>query len=592
MKGLQHHVKGYSMARQLIICCDGTNNNLTGRSTDTNVTKLCELLQPDRQNQLLYYDPGVGNPGELPGATMGDQISRTFERLYGLVFGKGIYENIAEAYRFLMRNYQSGDQIFLYGFSRGAFTARSIGGMVTSFGILRPEMESLVPTLLHVYFADRKKSKDKYDDIRQQISELFASDKSRDAHVWFVGVWDTVASVGAPLLSRSMTGTLTIKGKNFNHVCQALALDEHRAAFAPRLYAVEKDYDYAAKGQSVEQQWFSGSHGDVGGGYTMSKAALSTTALLWVLQQSASKELRLREGLIDLSTGQLNTAAVTQLLAQRARKPDLPAVQAHSETYTTPWWALAGLHVRHPNEVPDGFTRDKVIPAQEHPSVEQNKLAFPQNTVWRVLRSQRTLLLALLLAAVLWVMGGAFLVNPLASAQGLTLQAFMAVLNDVPKAMWANLQLTQWQLVWWASPQSPTASLAAYKFGSITGALLVDFAFMVAYGYLVARAVSWAFAKLAGLRRTRFKPSKWLNCLGMSACVLMLGDVIENLLTFALLLTSPNVYVPSVECALAVGITIATLAKWLGLAGCMALVAWAAVARPQQAPTERAIAPA
>jgi Uncharacterized alpha/beta hydrolase domain (DUF2235) len=580
------------MVRQLIICCDGTNNNLTGRSTDTNVTRLCELLDPDRQNQLLYYDPGVGNPGELPGATVGDQISRTFERLYGLVFGKGIYENIAEAYRFLMRNYQPGDQIFLYGFSRGAFTARSIGGMVTSFGILRPDMEGLVSTLLHVYFADREKSGDKFDQIRKQISELFASDTLRDARVWFVGVWDTVASVGAPLLSRTITGTPTICRKKYQHVCQALALDEHRAAFKHRPYAVEKDYDYAANGQSVAQQWFSGSHGDVGGGYNMPEAALSTTALLWVLQQSASKELRLREGLIDPSTGQLNTVAVTQLLAQRARSQGTPVAQAHSETYTTPWWALAGLRVRNPNAAPDGFTQDQVIPAQEHPSVEQNKLAFPRNTVWRMLRSQRTLLLALLLVAMLWMMGGTFLVNPLASAQGLTLQAFLSVLHDVPKAVLANLQLTTWQLGWLALPQSPTASLAAYKFGSITGALLVDFAFMVAYGYLVARATSWAFAKLAGLRRAAFKPGKWLNRLGMSACVLVLADGIENLLMFALLLTSPNAYVPSAEYVLSVGITLATLAKWLGLVGCIALVAWATVARPQQASTARAIAPA
>ena len=93
------------MARQFIICCDGTNNNLTGRRNDTNVTQLCELLAPNAQNQRLYYDPGVGNPGELPGASWADRLSRHLERLHGLVFGKGIYENIAESYRFIQRNW-------------------------------------------------------------------------------------------------------------------------------------------------------------------------------------------------------------------------------------------------------------------------------------------------------------------------------------------------------------------------------------------------------------------------------------------------------------------------------------------------------
>ncbi|MGH8831463.1 MAG: T6SS phospholipase effector Tle1-like catalytic domain-containing protein, partial [Polaromonas sp.] len=196
-----------SMTRQLIICCDGTNNNLTGGAKDTNVTKLCELFAPDANDQLLYYDPGVGNPGELPGASLTDTISRIYERLHGLAFGKGVYENIAEAYLFLMRHYRPGDQIFLLGFSRGAFTARSIGGLVTQFGLLRPEMEGLVPTLLHVYFSDRERGGMKYTAIRDQISRMFASDQTRATPVWFVGVWDTVSSVGAPLLSRTITAS-------------------------------------------------------------------------------------------------------------------------------------------------------------------------------------------------------------------------------------------------------------------------------------------------------------------------------------------------------------------------------------------------
>ena len=237
------------MARQLIICCDGTSNNLTGGARDTNVTRLCELFAPDANDQLLYYDPGVGNPDQLPGASLTDSISRFSARLHGLAFGKGVYENIARAYLFLMRHYQPGDQIFLLGFSRGAFTARSIGGLVTQFGLLRPVMENLVPTLLHVYFSDRELGGSKYTAIRDQISRLFASDQSRATPVWFVGVWDTVSSVGAPLLSRTITASPTIVGKRFNHVRHALALDEYRRSFEPRPYYIDPGHDYAASGQ-------------------------------------------------------------------------------------------------------------------------------------------------------------------------------------------------------------------------------------------------------------------------------------------------------------------------------------------------------
>ena len=96
--------------RQLVLLCDGTNNNLTGRRNDTNLVKLAELLaaSPDAQ-RLLCYDPGVGNPGELPGATTWDQLQRRLERIGGLAFGRGVFENMAESYLFLMRHYSSGE---------------------------------------------------------------------------------------------------------------------------------------------------------------------------------------------------------------------------------------------------------------------------------------------------------------------------------------------------------------------------------------------------------------------------------------------------------------------------------------------------
>lgn len=183
--------------RPLVVLCDGTNNNLTGGHKDTNVVKLCELMAaaPDGAQQV-FYDPGVGNPGELPGATLVDGWNRFSERVASLAFGRGVYENIAESYLYLMRHYQSGDAIFIFGFSRGAFTARSLAGLVNQFGILQPHMESMVPTLIHIYFSDRALAPEAAKAITGQASRLFVTQASRNVEIQFVGVWDTVASVG------------------------------------------------------------------------------------------------------------------------------------------------------------------------------------------------------------------------------------------------------------------------------------------------------------------------------------------------------------------------------------------------------------
>jgi hypothetical protein len=395
------------MSRQLIICCDGTNNNLTGGARDTNVTQLCDLLAPDANGQLLYYDPGVGNPGELPGASFTDTLSRIYERLHGLAFGKGVYENIAEAYLFLMRHYQPGDQIFLFGFSRGAFTARSIGGLVTQFGLLRPEMEGLVPTLLHTYFSDRERGGKKYTAIRDQISRLFTTDQTRATPVWFVGVWDTVSSVGAPLLSRTITASPTIVGKRFNHVRQALALDEYRRSFEPRPYYVDPTHNYAATGQSIAQLWFAGAHCDVGGGYARAEARLSQEPLLWMLQEAVNCQLRLRAGLLD-AAGQVDTQAVLGALAPPPQGSPPPQPRVHSETWPTALWALAGLQQRNPHVVLDAGEPQEVVPV-EHPSVAAFGLSFPADTVWARRRPVAGLLVALAFAAVFWVLAGGLL---------------------------------------------------------------------------------------------------------------------------------------------------------------------------------------
>jgi Uncharacterized alpha/beta hydrolase domain (DUF2235) len=565
------------MNRQLIICCDGTNNNLTGRRCDTNVAQLCELLAPDSQNQLLYYDPGVGNAGELPEANPWDQVKQQLQRVSSLAYGSGIYENIAEAYRFLMRHWQTGDQIFLYGFSRGAFTARSLGGLITQFGILRPEMEVMVPTLLHIYFLDRQQYQASYDRIKAQITQLFAGEAARQAPVWFVGVWDTVESVGAPLLKRQITATPTIVGKRFHHVRHALALDEFRLSFKPRLYFIQDGFDYAAHLQSIKQEWFSGAHRDVGGSIDNAKSGLPQQALLWMVQESAACGLRLQPSLLDPTTGLPDAALVCALLASRANPPgslNAPKKVLHSQLYDNALWALAGMAVRpvaypgHPPNQPGTHAQAPV----ESPTVSANQLRWPTDTVWRRRRSALALWLAALLAVALWMCIGALLWPP---------GSLLSPLQTIADVWDINYRFCQWQLAWFIPWQAPTAGLAPFTHPAL--AVLADFGLLAAYGYLLARASSWAFSAVARLRRVPAAPPGttpvWLNRLGRAPMLAVLADAAENALTLLLLASAPSAYVPSWEYVPALFMSLAALAKWTGLAGCAILLAWGCTAK-------------
>jgi Uncharacterized alpha/beta hydrolase domain (DUF2235) len=307
--------------RQLIVLCDGTNNTLTGGAHDTNVLQLAELLQ--RQNdpdQIVWYDPGVGSPSNMPGVTLSDRIKETSNRLVGLALGGGVYDNIAEAMVFLAQNQRDGDQIYLFGFSRGAFTARAVAGMLNEYGLPSPNSLHLLPLMIRSYFRQSKSEAAK--KIILQTKRVAAC---RRIDVQFIGVWDTVESVGfpLPLLRKKITNPASIDGKNFLHVRHAVALDEFRKLFKPRLYQVSPTGSYKTRDDEVatlKQQAFVGCHTDVGGGYR--RAGLSDEALRWMLCEARACGLRIN---------------VPQKFGARI---------IHSELHTTPLWAAVGQMVR------------------------------------------------------------------------------------------------------------------------------------------------------------------------------------------------------------------------------------------------------
>jgi uncharacterized protein (DUF2235 family) len=344
-------------ARNLIVCCDGTGNVWKPGPGKTNVVKLVECLVRDPRRQLYYYDPGVGTPdGYVTEAGQGWRA--IMQRVGGLIWGDGVWANVAGAYSFIVHNYRPGDRIFFFGFSRGAFTARAAASLVDMFGVLRVEHENLVPTLLRVY---RSKPKSRADaraessvqarlraasaldaggkpvepppagatrrDVGDSLRRAFSHDERTPIH--FVGVWDTVESVGLNQLALGsrITSEPTVK-PGYRHVRHALALDELRWPYEPRLYI---DPQFKGSERTFKQVWFAGAHSDVGGGYA--RPGVANAPLHWMLREASLHGL-----LVDFRIADEHGINVLDTL--------------HNETVRLPLWVCVGAFRRSHDETP------------------------------------------------------------------------------------------------------------------------------------------------------------------------------------------------------------------------------------------------
>lgn len=246
--------------KRIVICCDGTWNT---PEQPTNVVKLLRSIKPysdDGKQQVVFYDQGVGtyNPTD---------------KFLGGAFGKGVEQNVLDAYRFIAHNYQQGDELFCFGFSRGAYTARALGGMLHCIGLLAKDELQGLPAAYQYYRTppSKRNSLTYQQNIRPEIK--------------LMGVWDTVGALGAPTpILRRFTKPLvgffnTHLSPDIKNAYHALAIDERRGVFQPDLWTGKINSD-----QTVEQTWFAGVHSDVGGGYE--QATLSNVALSWMVSKS------------------------------------------------------------------------------------------------------------------------------------------------------------------------------------------------------------------------------------------------------------------------------------------------------------------
>jgi hypothetical protein len=272
--------------KHIFVCCDGTWNAPTavhdGVPVPTNVVRFYNCIAeqagkaPDAIRQLRYYHPGIGASGSM------------LRRIYEGATGSGISQHIRSAYKWLGDNFRPEDKMFLVGFSRGAYTVRSLVGLLHRVGLIeRPTWDEVADAYGHYRRNRSPNAVAELDAFRQRLGGRLAVPP-----VHFVGVWDTVGALGIPLsppLSWIAYGLWrnqfhdTSLSSTVRNAYHAVAIDEQRASFAPTLWTVPAQGTLNA---SVEQAWFPGVHADVGGGYR--EIGLSDGALDWMLQKATT----------------------------------------------------------------------------------------------------------------------------------------------------------------------------------------------------------------------------------------------------------------------------------------------------------------
>jgi uncharacterized protein (DUF2235 family) len=245
------------MSKRIIYCADGTWDST---KNDTNVYAFYKALTTTSQ-QLPFYDDGVGAEGNL------------FQRFAGGAFGLGLWTEVKEGYTAIAHVYEEGDEVFLLGFSRGAYTARSLGGMIAAAGLPTANFDDRLVELAFNAYRDK--------DDRAEILASLSQYKLFDAKITMIGVWDTVGSLGIPSLVGDVDPILygfldTSLHPDVMHAYQALAVDERRCEFPPTVWT-----SVPLPGQTIEQVWFAGVHCDVGGSYP--ETGLSDITLSWMM---------------------------------------------------------------------------------------------------------------------------------------------------------------------------------------------------------------------------------------------------------------------------------------------------------------------
>jgi uncharacterized protein (DUF2235 family) len=395
--------------KNIVICCDGTGNEIS--ENISNVLKLYRCLRKTdktRPRQLVFYDPGVGTVTE---PSTWHRLKANINLVLGLATGYGLDDNVLASYKFLVDNYEPGDQIYLFGFSRGAYTVRVLAGLIHKIGLISPEQANLAGSGLIAYkqYSGTGRGNDVADltdtgsdedgplptdrfDLAAQFARITSS---RWPTIRFIGVWDTVASVIVPRPDRLYWPSLeelafTLQNPSVKTFRQAISIDERRCMFRLKKCDEPQEYwrnrfipDDKKEPQDILQVWFAGVHCDVGGGYPETESALSKYPLLWMIDEAMKAGLN------------FNPRSVNQLAwgVQRKNSPFkyvAPSVRGEMHNSMTAAWRVleylpkAGKYKEWPERqvylgfyIPD--CEPRVIPenAHVHGSVVERMQAVP-----------------------------------------------------------------------------------------------------------------------------------------------------------------------------------------------------------------------
>ena len=352
--------------RNIVICCDGTGNEIS--ENISNVLKLYRCLRKTEKTeprQLVFYDPGVGT---LARPNPWRKLQQDFSAIFGLATGYGLDDKVLASYSFLVHNYREGDQIYLFGFSRGAYTVRVLAGLIHKVGLVAPEQANLAGSGLTSYkqfssdnqpgagldltaYTDAGSDADgplpaNKDDQAAQFARILSV---RWPTVRFVGVWDTVASVIVPRPDRLYLPSLeelafTLENPSVKVFRQAISIDERRCMFRPKKWDEPQTFNFNrfsptnnSEPQDILQVWFAGVHSDIGGGYPEIESGLSKYPLLWMIDEARKCGLTVDQSTVNtLAWGHQRKKSPFRYVA-----PDVEAKLHHS--LHGAWWLLEFL---------------------------------------------------------------------------------------------------------------------------------------------------------------------------------------------------------------------------------------------------------
>jgi uncharacterized protein (DUF2235 family) len=313
------------MARKLIICCDGTANQFA--KDRTNVLKLAYAAVKS-QDQLLYYHPGVGTMAP-PG--LFTKIGKRTVEILGLAFGYGLKADVRDAYTFIMDHYVPGDDIYIFGFSRGAYTARAVCSLISRYGLVSPGNAALVPYAIDLLWGIHEAKGEKRAACFKLADEFKAALSTGECHPRFLGVWDTVSSVGWIANPLALPDTAALPG--IQTIRHAVSIDERRAFFRTNLVVRDPARD-------VREVWFAGDHCDVGGGHPEGESGLSKIPLEWMIGEAAHAGMS------------FDNARVQEILGNPPNTYEPPNAKAPAHDQMWPyWWPAEFIPKKHWDKV-------------------------------------------------------------------------------------------------------------------------------------------------------------------------------------------------------------------------------------------------